>query len=335
MSPSVAPSDVGAPIFFADPPRIAGFTFRHYRGPEDHPGMIAVNNASRAAAGIVERVTVAGMDSDYEHLTNSDRYRDVIVGELDGRIAAYGRVEWGDNTDGGRDYTSFCMLEPAIRRQGVGRAMLGWQELRLREIAATQQTDRPRYFASFVYDGDRGGLALLSSAGYETVRLGAEMLRPTMADIPDAPLPEGLAFRAASADDARSVWSADAEIFRDHWGTSDESEEGFAKFRNSPSFDPSMWVVSWDGDEIAGIVLTSVLDGLGYLDSVGVCRPWRRRGVGRAIVAESLRLLRDRGATSVGLGVDLQNQNEAVHLYESVGFRIETTSTEFRKPLVL
>ena len=37
----------------------------------------------------------------------------------------------------------------------------------------------------------------------------------------------------------------------------------------------------------------------------------------------------------MGLGVDLQNQNEAARLYESVGFAIRTTSTEFRKPLVV
>jgi ribosomal protein S18 acetylase RimI-like enzyme len=259
----------------------------------------------------------------------------VLIGEIDGRIVAYGRIEWGDNTDGGRDYTSFCLVEPAVRRAGEGRAMLGWQEARIRENAESQDTYRPRWYFAFVYDGDPGGLALLSGAGYTVVRRGAEMLRPSMAGLPSVRMPSGLELRAATADDARAVWDADAEIFRDHWGPLNDTDEGFASFRGSPKFDPSLQVVAWVGDEIAGIVLSSITDGVGYLDSVGVRRPWRRRGLGRAMVAEALRLLASRGATSVGLGVDLQNQNEAARLYESVGFAIETTSTEFRKPLVV
>jgi ribosomal protein S18 acetylase RimI-like enzyme len=161
------------------------------------------------------------------------------------------------------------------------------------------------------------------------------MVRPSLADVPAVAMPPGLEIRAVTRSDARAVWDAGAEIFRDHWGATDESEEGFASFVGSPKSDPSLWVVAWDGDQIAGEVLTSITDGVGYLDSVGVRRPWRRRGLGRALVAASLRLLASRGATSVGLGVDLQNQNEAARLYESVGFAIRTTSTEFRKPLVL
>ena len=345
MSPRIAdpPADhrVGAEIQVGAAPPIPGFRYRLYRGPEDHPGMIRANTAAREAAGVVERVTVAGMDNDYANLHNSDRYRDVIIGELTGEIVAYGRVEWGDNSDGARDYTAFCLVDPAVARRGIGRGMLEWQERRAREIAASQETDRLRFHYSFVYDSDGGGLALLSGSGYEVIRRGAEMVRPDLEAIPDVELPPRLAVRSAAASDARPLFDAETEIFRDHWGQNDESEESFAGFVGSPKFDPSLWVIAWDGKEIAGAVLTSIQESdaagnvVGYLDSVGVRRPWRRRGLGRAIVAESLRLIRDRGATSAALGVDLQNQNEAARLYEQLGFHIKTTSTEFRKPLVL
>ena len=57
--------------------------------------------------------------------------------------------------------------------------------------------------------------------------------------------------------------------------------------------------------------------------------------LGRAIVAEALRVLARSRSDDLGLGVDLENQNEAARLYESVGFRIETTRPQFRKPLAL
>ena len=49
-------------------------------------------------------------------------------------------------------------------------------------------------------------------------------------------------------------------------------------------------------------------------------RPWRRRGLARALVMRSLAVLRDRGLTSAGLGVDADNANEALRLYTECGF---------------
>ncbi len=66
----------------------------------------------------------------------------------------------------------------------------------------------------------------------------------------------------------------------------------------------------------------------------GVCThpAHRRLGLARACIVESLRRLRDAGATSAYLGVDTDNQNRAYTLYESCGFRIATSSTSYRKP---
>jgi ribosomal protein S18 acetylase RimI-like enzyme len=62
-------------------------------------------------------------------------------------------------------------------------------------------------------------------------------------------------------------------------------------------------------------------------------RPWRQRGLARALIARSLELLRDRGVASASLGVDATNPNQALHLYESCGFRVVSSSTAYRKPV--
>jgi mycothiol synthase len=100
-------------------------------------------------------------------------------------------------------------------------------------------------------------------------------------------------------------------------------------------------VVAWDGDQIAGAVANVIAHkeneelGLrrGLLDSVFVRRAWRGRGLGSALVGHSLALLRDQGMTSAWLGVDADNPNGALRLYENAGFAVDVRSTAYRKPL--
>ena len=101
-------------------------------------------------------------------------------------------------------------------------------------------------------------------------------------------------------------------------------------------------MVGWDGDEIAGGVISEINEAenaalgrrQGWLASVFVRRPWRRRGLARALVMRSLAVLRDRGLTSAGLGVDADNANEALRLYTECGFEVTMRSTAYRKPMV-
>ena len=71
----------------------------------------------------------------------------------------------------------------------------------------------------------------------------------------------------------------------------------------------------------------------GWLASVFVRRPWRRRGLGRAVVLRSLQIFRDRGLTSAGLGVDADNPTGALGLYTGTGFVVDRRSTAYRKPM--
>jgi mycothiol synthase len=107
--------------------------------------------------------------------------------------------------------------------------------------------------------------------------------------------------------------------------------------------DPSLWLIAWDGDEIAGGVINSIYKdqnealGLqrGWLDNVFTRRPWRRRGLARALIGRSLLLLRERGMTSAALGVDADNPQGALGLYEQAGFAVHDRFTAWRKPMEL
>jgi ribosomal protein S18 acetylase RimI-like enzyme len=327
---------------------LAGATLRSFRGlDEDLPGMFAANDAARRADGELEPVTLESMRAQYAHLERSDPATDVRVVDLEGEICGYARVEWADTNDGERWYESVCLLRPEARRRGIGRAMLDWTEGRRRAIAkahalAGEAPERPRALTTSNFDGDRGGEALLLSRGYSPFRHFYSMRRPTLADVPDlpdVPMPSGLEVRPIPADRdvMRRVFTADAEAFRDHFGWAEDSDAEFLAFVEDPETDPALWVVAFDGDEIAGAVLNGIHPGKdgspdGWLDSIFTRRAWRRRGLARALIARSLRLLRDRGLSNANLGVDATNPNRALDLYESAGFEVRSSSTAFRKP---
>jgi mycothiol synthase len=71
----------------------------------------------------------------------------------------------------------------------------------------------------------------------------------------------------------------------------------------------------------------------GWLEHISVRRPWRKRGLATALIAETLRLFQDMGLEEGALGVDSENPTGALRLYESLGFRRHRTGISFRKPV--
>jgi ribosomal protein S18 acetylase RimI-like enzyme len=186
-----------------------------------------------------------------------------------------------------------------------------------------------------------GRTALAKSEGYEAVRWFFEMERPLEA-LPDLqPLPDGLEVRPVTVDDAPAIWHADHDAFQDHWGGWDPSEASMRRWIESQEFDPGLFVVGWDGNEIAGAVLNAIYAdeneelGLrrGWLDSVFTRRAWRGRGLARALIGRSLHLLAERGMDTAALGVDADNPSGALRLYESCGFAIANRGSAWQRPL--
>ena len=60
----------------------------------------------------------------------------------------------------------------------------------------------------------------------------------------------------------------------------------------------------------------------GYVDSLGVLKEWRGRGIGKALLRRGFAELAGRGSPEVRLGVDTQNVHGAVALYEGVGMSV-------------
>jgi GNAT superfamily N-acetyltransferase len=312
-----------------------------FRGPEDYVEFTRVINACAQGEGDDRFETPEGLASGYDHLQRCDPARDLLVAEVDGRVAAYSRVFWDDEAGGGpRVYRQVCFVDPEYGGRGIGTALFTWNQDRLAEIAA--EHDAPeKLLEAWVNDNNKAAASLIGGAGYEPVTYMAEMVRPTVDDLPEHPLPEGLEIRPVTDDQVREIWEADVEAFRDHWGFVEQTESDYQRFIEFPYHDPTLWRIAWDDEGVAGQV-KSFIDTAqneafdrkrGWTEAISTSRRWRRRGVAKALIVESIRELASRGMTEVALGVHTENPNGAYDLYASLGYEVVGTWTTYRKPL--
>jgi mycothiol synthase len=170
------------------------------------------------------------------------------------------------------------------------------------------------------------------------------MLRPTLDDIADFPMPPGLEVRPVLSEHYRAIWDADREAFRDHWGYAEPSEADYEGWLTDKTvFQPELWQVAWDvaSNQVAGQVRTFINHAenekyqrkRGYTEFISVRQPWRRRGLARALIVRSLLVQKEQGMAESALGVDSENTSGATRVYEACGFRVAKSGTVYRKEL--
>lgn len=326
-----------------DAPGVPGLSFRRFGGEADYPVMADILERCRPVDGIESAETVEDIARSYSHLTHCDPYQDMIFAQVHGQAAGYGRVFWWQETAGEQPfiYVILNWVVPEWRGRGIGTAMLRWQENRLRQIAAGHPSGHPRLFQAGAADSEAWKTALLEREGYRPVTVEAVMVRPDLENIPDLPLPDGVEVRPVTPEHYRAIWEHDVEAFRDHWGYA-ESQFSLEEFLDFPDYtDPALWRVAWHGDQIVGQVL-SFIDPRenekygrkrGYTEDISVKGEYRRQGIASALIAHSLRALKERGMEEAALGVHTENPNGAFRLYEKMGYRVVKLFATYRKPL--
>jgi mycothiol synthase len=321
-----------------DAPAISGLRFRMFDPARDYEPYVAVVSAANIADDLEWLPTLEGVRHDHEHLDEFDPRRDILLAEIDGTVVAAAETDVRTR-DGQAVHKVDGYVVPAWRRRGLGRAMLHWTERRAAEVARVDGRTGTRALTAHPDADQAGAVALYEHEGYRIVRYGFLMVRDLTDPIPDRPLPEGVTLRPVDAADHRAIWDADVEAFRDHPDRAEVTDSDFVRWFSMPELDTSLWRVAWDGDEVAGSVMTFVYpednatlgQRRGWLEHVSVRRPWRRRGVASALIADALRGLRDRGLLEGALGVDAENPTGALGVYEALGFRRARTGVLYRK----
>ncbi|OGT28497.1 MAG: hypothetical protein A2Z17_02480 [Gammaproteobacteria bacterium RBG_16_66_13] len=320
------PSTVEIP--FGEAPAIPGLRFRRLRGSDDYAAMVAVYAACAKTDQLDEVVTEADLANFVEHPADSDPALDLALADIDGQVVGYVWMSHRLETGGDEIHTHRGYLHPTWRRRGLGTALLALSWRRAQSCRLAASPSDARILQTFVSEGETGAVALMLDRGYAPVRYGFKMVRDLSAPIPDLPLPDGLQVRPAEAKDFHAIWEAEREAFQDHWGYAPWPEESYQRFLGFPHYDPRLWRVAWDGDQVAGSVLSYINAeenhgygrARGYTEDISVRRPWRKRGLASALIAQSLAALRERGMTEAALEVDADNPTGALRVYERLGF---------------
>lgn len=193
-----------------------------------------------------------------------------------------------------------------------------------------------RVFLRSATDGrDEFGRTLHANLGYSPVRFHWRMEITLDAPPSAAVFPQGVELRPFDKEaHARLVWQADNEAFSEHWGMHAYTFEYWANRRfNNSDFDPTLWQIAWDDDQIAGFSINRYRMGIGWVGSLGVLKPWRKHGLGLALLQQSFAEFYSRGMKTVGLGVDASNTTGATRLYQRAGMSVASEFVTFEKEL--
>ena len=309
-----------------DAPAIPGLAFRLFQGEGDFPAIEAVRKNVQAVDG---DTWLPGPDTDPDPVCSP--LHDCLIVEVDGQVIGYTWLVWWSE----RKVELFLPLGglvPEWRRKGIGRALLRWQEQRLRQVAERLSPTNPCVFGGNADETQPGNRALLLSEGY-TVAFTVVWMTCQLPTEPIqlAPLPDGLEIRAVSRDQLPAIYAANEDAFAESYDSL-ESYNTWLRKLGGPDLDISLWVVAWDGDQIAGYVISTSDEEGAHTPWVGVRRSWRRRGLGKALMTRMLHRCQERGIQQADLGATVENPGKAVHLYESVGYQVVERMPRYRKP---
>jgi len=280
--------------------------------------------------------TVAVTPDELKHEWHNEGFKletDAFVVETkEGRIVGYEEFFDEDRhaklrTDG--------YVHPQFKGRGIGTTLLQWVEERARQEIPLAESDLRVSLQSGIDNRDPASHALHKDLGYAPIRYHWRM-EIKLDSQPSVPVwPEGVELRPFIKDEhAVGVWHAQNESFRDHWGSRDATFEEFSHSRfDDPEYNPDLWAIAWDGDEVAGISINRFRMGIGWIRSLGVRRPWRKKGLGLALLQYSFGEFYKRGKNIIGLGVDASNPTGATRLYQRAGMVVASEFLTYEKEL--
>jgi len=234
-------------------------------------------------------------------------------------------------------------VHPDFECQGFGSALIEWGERRARQAFARVPDGLRVTMTMATAPTHLPTVRLFEKLGLHSVRYSFLMVKDLSEPSPQPVWPDGLVLRTYLENpDLRSFYRATIEAFLDHWGFIEGNEdERLARWQyrleHDESIDPSLWFMVIDGEQIAATSRCAPTTGedqdMGFVETLGVRRPWRRQGLALNLLYHIFAEFTRRGKPRVALGVDAESLTGATRLYEKAGMVVASQMAQFEKVL--
>ncbi len=256
-----------------------------------------------------------------------------VVQTADGKIVGYEELY---NRHRFAAFEGDGYVHPDYEGQGVGTSLLRAMEARALVTMAQAEPDLKIYIRNGFAATETRSVELHQNEGYAPVRYSWRMEIKMDAPPPPPVWPRGVELRPFQADEqARALYEASQEAFEDHWGHVPMPYENWVtKTVERSGFDQTLYFVAWEDGQIAGVSLCRLKpDEVGWVSTLAVRRPWRKQGLGQALLHHSFGEFYRRGIQTVGLGVDAGSLTGATRLYKRVGMNVAKEYVFYQKDL--
>jgi len=304
------------------------YAIRNFR-PEDFSGYVRLNAE-------VEKVEPTGRRTSPQVL--SERLgqpgylpeRDLFIAEVAGEVIGYMdvRPELGI----GRVLLD-CLVHPRQRRKGVATALFRYAIRRAGELGASLAHVN-------VAEDNAAAKGLLSKLGFRFVRRFLEL----RLELSKVHLPEdeelALPCRHLQRGEEDKLAEMQNRAFADTWGYNPNTVEEVVYRLNAINRSPEDVILVCKGDKAVGYCWTATNveeqaagatnKGRVYMLGVDPDHQAKGKGIGKRVLLAGLAHLKSKGIEVVELTVDSENE-AACALYESVGFKVSSTSVWYEK----
>ena len=295
-----------------------------------------------ASAGMAEYgtpdITPDLVRESYNDPSFDPRTDGLLVADADGKLGAV--IEYYDSQVDHVAPFVYLRVRPDLVDSGVGEPLLAWAEQRGQTTLGLAAPDLRVSLHASAAGVNEPMQRVFERAGWAQERVYWTMEIELAAEPPEVPaLPAGVAIRTAVAgEDEPAIHAAEVEAFADHFGYIPRSYEEWLRFATKVfPYDPSLWFLAVEGDQVAGMALCLIeapgRPDVGWVATLGVRPAWRGKGVGLALLKQAFAELHRLGLRKVGLGVDSQSLTGATRLYERAGMLVARDQRSYERVL--
>lgn len=311
---------------------------RPYAGEADLEPIAHLINTCDAVDKLDQGASVNELRSDFS-APSVDQARDLRLWEdADGKLIGFGFLwitEPSETIDG---YLSFY-LHPSARGSNLETQIIGWGEERMQFVRQERGGSVNLRSDARDYQSDR--IITLESHGFTSDRYFFIMERSLAEPIEQPQIPQGFTLRQVKPEEDAVAWvDLHNQSFIDHWNYHPLTVENLQHWLNEPTYRPELDLIATAADGTFVACCHCYIDpdnntrigrNEGWVDVLGTRRGFRRMGLGRAMLLSGLHRLKTASMDTARLGVDADNPNGALQLYESVGFRKVYTQISYVK----